>query len=82
MKLKINEQNDTATLECSVKDMQKVLCAIMYIRGSTFSELFDQTVSGPLHPDICIEALKQVIDYADVSADGNIEVLCAFEVVE
>lgn len=83
MQLTINEQNDTATLECSVVDMQKVVCLLAYVKGGTFEPILGDTKlwNTPLEIETCMDVLKQTVDCVDICTDGNIQVLCAFEEV-
>lgn len=75
----IKNKDGSVSLNCSVEDMQKVICALSYIRSTDFDFLWNYvSYDSPLHPENCYDVLTQVVEEVDL-VDGNIQVFTAFE---
>lgn len=78
----IKQKDGTISLNTSVEDMQKIICAMSYIQGTSFDFLWDHVdYDSPLHPENCVDILTQVVEEVDL-IDGNIKIQVGFKVVE
>lgn len=75
----IKNKDGSVSLNCSVEDMQKVICALSYIRGTDFDFLWNHVDrNSPLHPDNCYDLLTQVVEDVDL-VGGYIKAFMVFE---
>ena len=72
-------EGGTATLTSSSEDMQKVICLLTHTKGVfNFTNLFDISYNSELHPDNCLDTLKQVTEDSDVDTNGHVKTFNVF----
>jgi len=77
--LEQREDNTYAIVTDNLETMQKLVYLTSHVKSQDFAFLGDLEYTHPLHPENCMDALKQVVEDISITESGDINVYCTFE---
>ena len=77
----IRHTDGSVSIRASEDVIKKLICLSGYVIDTEMAQIGDDVDwDSPLHPDNCMDILKQKVAEVDIDDKGNISVFCHFEV--